>query len=560
MAHPAAGSSGTNAWGDWVDATLPGKLDTAAAEATYLAPDAYVPAPTGVFATDTANILAAANKLPSTGDTNGGTVILRAGYYSASLPQRSNVTFRGQGRRRTQVNCPTGSLLTVVGGYWGGKFESLALSTSGSHLINLGTTGYVSQTVFEDCSLSSDVNTAGIVNGSGSCGWQEVVMQNCELTMQGGATVSAFDIRSDTGGLNANVWEKIRANGNLNVTVPFWYIEATASYAYGNTFRQITSEQNQGGIIKILSPNGLIIENVHDYDATLYAASPIVIGKGGGLPPQHIRLSSVGVVGTVESYANVAHVEFTYSGKDMILDRVGDQFGNRKIKYPDGHDFNATVIDAGGASKRLRNTVSNDSLDDSYDGTLICNGANLIETLPDPATVPLAREFTVKNCHSTTLTVVSAGTSITIDGASSQSLAQWAKATYASDGTRWLTVAGNLYQPAWVAYTPTLVGAVLGNGSLDCAYQQTGKTVQVRFKFTLGSTSSIGTSPGFSLPVASLSDATLVATYGDYGTNTYSGAAINGYFYAATGYLDASSPFTWTTGDSIAATGTYEAA
>lgn len=68
------------------------------------------------------------------------------------------------------------------------------------------------------------------------------------------------------------------------------------------------------------------------------------------------------------------------------------------------------------------------------------NGSSITATLPDPTTVAANANLTVKNIHSTSLTVNSAGTSKTLDGAASQALAQWAKATYVSDGAQWLTV------------------------------------------------------------------------------------------------------------------------
>jgi hypothetical protein len=77
------------------------------------------------------------------------------------------------------------------------------------------------------------------------------------------------------------------------------------------------------------------------------------------------------------------------------------------------------------------------------DHTVIFNGTSLTATLPDPtvtATAIAGRPWTIKNVNSSSLTVQSAGTSKTIDGASSQTLAQWAKATYVSDGTQWLSV------------------------------------------------------------------------------------------------------------------------
>jgi hypothetical protein len=77
----------------------------------------------------------------------------------------------------------------------------------------------------------------------------------------------------------------------------------------------------------------------------------------------------------------------------------------------------------------------------SADNIVIFNGTSLTATLPDPTTAGLpGRIFMVKNVNSSALTVNSAGTSKTLDGAASQSLAQWGHASFTSDGTQWLTV------------------------------------------------------------------------------------------------------------------------
>lgn len=81
---------------------------------------------------------------------------------------------------------------------------------------------------------------------------------------------------------------------------------------------------------------------------------------------------------------------------------------------------------------------------DCRDTLLIGNGSSITITLPDPTDAGssgiIGRKFEFKNIHSTSLTIVSAGTSKTIDGASSLTLAQWAKATVISNGTQWLIV------------------------------------------------------------------------------------------------------------------------
>jgi hypothetical protein len=66
---------------------------------------------------------------------------------------------------------------------------------------------------------------------------------------------------------------------------------------------------------------------------------------------------------------------------------------------------------------------------------------------------------------------------------------------------------------AWTTYTPTYTNFTLGNGTVNWAkYEQVGRTVTVKFKVTLGSTSVMGSAPTISLP------ATAVDTSGAVGT------------------------------------------
>ena len=129
-------------------------------------------------------------------------------------------------------------------------------------------------------------------------------------------------------------------------------------------------------------------------------------------------------------------------------------------------------------------------------------------------------------------------------------------------------------ETAWTAYTPTLTNLTLGNGTVDAKYKQIGKTVFLFFKFTLGSTSSVGTSPQFSLPVTGRVTISyhMLANLQDTGTADNPGmvyittttavfAAINvGGTYATTSNVTSTIPFTWTTNDTITTQFTYEAA
>lgn len=74
------------------------------------------------------------------------------------------------------------------------------------------------------------------------------------------------------------------------------------------------------------------------------------------------------------------------------------------------------------------------------DRTVIFNATTLTASLPDPTLVLVGRAYTIKNIFAGNLTVNSQGVTKTLDGAASQTLAQWAKATYISNGTQWLTV------------------------------------------------------------------------------------------------------------------------
>src|SRR5262245_14617589 len=63
---------------------------------------------------------------------------------------------------------------------------------------------------------------------------------------------------------------------------------------------------------------------------------------------------------------------------------------------------------------------------------------------------------------------------------------------------------------AWTTWTPTLANLTLGNGTVTAKYRRLGKTVDYRFKFVLGSTSAVGTSPRFTLPAAPHADFVVV--------------------------------------------------
>jgi hypothetical protein len=60
-------------------------------------------------------------------------------------------------------------------------------------------------------------------------------------------------------------------------------------------------------------------------------------------------------------------------------------------------------------------------------------------------------------------------------------------------GSSWAPLIGS---GNWIPYTPTLTNMTQGNGTINAAYSRIGKTINVRFRFVLGSTSSIAASGG----------------------------------------------------------------
>ncbi len=139
-------------------------------------------------------------------------------------------------------------------------------------------------------------------------------------------------------------------------------------------------------------------------------------------------------------------------------------------------------------------------------------------------------------------------------------------------GLKWAAGATTPSYP-WTSYTPTLTNITLGNGTVTASYQQIDKLVTVNIFFTMGSTSSMGSSPQFSLPVNNVNSyVNGLVTLWDQGVAVNSGLcyALSNKLYVE--YLDTSStclqpggitstvPFTWNVNDKIYAQLTYQVA
>lgn len=130
---------------------------------------------------------------------------------------------------------------------------------------------------------------------------------------------------------------------------------------------------------------------------------------------------------------------------------------------------------------------------------------------------------------------------------------------------------------AWTSWTPSWSNLTVGNGTVSAKYIQIGKAVLAEIQFILGSTSSVGTGPTFTLPVTSTSNFSngqyiggvrMVAAGTGYIGAIYWNSTTTAQFlaigasgnYITENTITASVPGTWTTSNSLAGTLFYEAA
>lgn len=133
---------------------------------------------------------------------------------------------------------------------------------------------------------------------------------------------------------------------------------------------------------------------------------------------------------------------------------------------------------------------------------------------------------------------------------------------------------------SWQSFTPTFTNLTVGNGTLNCKYIQTGKTITGWISLVFGTTSSISGSVGFTLPVTSVSYPGVATTqtigdveyfdgsgalsrgWVDWASTTTAGFLVNtaGTTYVAFAVLSSTVPYTWATSMSIFANFTYQAA
>jgi hypothetical protein len=131
---------------------------------------------------------------------------------------------------------------------------------------------------------------------------------------------------------------------------------------------------------------------------------------------------------------------------------------------------------------------------------------------------------------------------------------------------------GLKYSGAWTTWTPSYTDITVGNGTVDARWCRIGKVVNVYWRLTFGSTTSLGATPQFTLPVgASYPQRYASGILTDQGVTNYVGLAqIEGSTlypatidsaatYARIGGLNSTTPFTWGNTDVMYFAVSYEA-
>ena len=137
---------------------------------------------------------------------------------------------------------------------------------------------------------------------------------------------------------------------------------------------------------------------------------------------------------------------------------------------------------------------------------------------------------------------------------------------------------GLKWSGAWTTWTPTWTNLTVGNGTVVARYAQVGKIVYAYIGFNMGSTSSMGSGPFFTLPVTAVapgSNTPLGLCYmEDSGVAGYIGniayrstttaqlfaIAANGTYLGGNTFFSSTIPFTWGTNDFFNGYFSYEAA
>ena len=323
--------------------------------------------------------------------------------------------------------------LLTVRDVWIGKFPwSSQGANVGAVQSGIGFTGnnadndqfHIENVVFKACA------TAGIDLPNSQSIWGETLnclFDTCGIGFRTAATTSLFNATFN------ECAKDVEVNGSAMPVVHGWYSENshqifdlvgdTGISVYGGTW---LIGSNMQGAPYIAHAAALVSNVIVDGVQVLYQITP--------KPPLSLTGSATVNPNTIAIRA--------CTGLDAATLSDVQGYGAPGHTYVDiatgGYSYRGNVVSV--PPKPYQQTKTANYSLTAADRVIVANGASLALNLPDPTLTPTDREFVIKNVAATAVTVASLGTSKTIDGAASKSLAQWAIGRYVCDGTQWLSV------------------------------------------------------------------------------------------------------------------------
>lgn len=246
-----------------------------------------LPQPTGVDATDTANVQAAIDAMYAAG---GGTVVVPPGVYVAhGLVPKSGVIMRGAGPNVSKLRTTTsgGDLFVSPTGTNALVFEALSLqSVGGGNVFS----GGLSQSAFRDCGFYQDVNGKCVFDVTQ---WIDVLVSNCAFSHTLAATVPTFRAMSSVADISSFTFDSCRFNNTGNYAI--WLEGTLGAFCHNPTIRNITFENPVGGAINLLSTKNARVDTcgVHDL-STATTKTLLNIAKSstaGGVDPRSTTIT-----------------------------------------------------------------------------------------------------------------------------------------------------------------------------------------------------------------------------------------------------------------------------
>jgi hypothetical protein len=275
----------------------------------------------------------------------GGIVDL--GHYcfltSSPIPMPSGIAIRGSQYQvrggnyggylknfKTDLFSVTGNVCTV-------HIQDCTLLAYAGYVFNCASGAGVSEWLISNSLLGQLSARYGIFNMPANGTYISNTVRDCILASGRANPNSLWNIVSSSNAANSNFWENCVISGN-GCRAPFFYMENTSSSGYNsnNVFRNLDVENAPGGVIKSLTCDRLLIENVVVYDTPAFSSSLFVTGAGsGGLRSQNITIRDSGCAGG--TLGNGAyHVQCGSRDGSIILQNVYGQSGSPSYSVPAG--------------------------------------------------------------------------------------------------------------------------------------------------------------------------------------------------------------------------------